>query len=763
MSNKGGLHCQDGNKSNLVKYLQACANAGHPVGLIKVLADIGPAMDAKRISPSTFTIWRKPVHYSGPDDQDNPDIYCDLTRPQIEAMAARWMTIGYVTWRSPVDYLHPEGPKVCQFIDAFEITNEGNPQNERDIKNFDAFFIACMKHAEAQPEKFKLALWSFSSGCPEPEHVEWMRPSLEYARGHGHLLAVHDGGVDDEKPHFQDNWNGVPEEGCALRYRMFKRILGFSVPVVITEAYQVEGYRKPDWTDWQWYLIELRKDPEVIGCGWFTDGNYNFGGESVNVDNVIYNDNPQVPTFATTCITAAQALIDEGSFYLAVPFLPQNGQFSGASSADCGAACLAMQLVYNGIETTVDEVFSRTGKPPNTYLTFNDLEACANTYGKTLKPYLYGQSLDQLRAMLDNKKPPILLVNATYLNKAYAFNGAHFVLGVGRMADGTLVTHDPNSFPCVAQPGFANAWGKCHDQGNPDNTMLVLSDGLPEPPPPPPPSATLSGVGLAEARPLTQKEIEAVTLSKVKAVKVLTVQHPPDGAALLDQMRAIHPGLLIMARLMCPFNPDAPVTPQMFVDYCGGPALAMYVKGVELFEIHNEVNIAQEGWGTSWADGVEFAEWYSDVLYILRRTMPNAMFGFPGLSPQEHDHPGICEASDKFLDEARQSVLTSDFLCCHNYYQSRGTCHWQMESEDFGGWYYRRAQRKFPSKPLYITEYSCNNPNVSDTEKGRMYRDYVANLPGVVAAFSFCLSWQNDVAHEGWVRSGEITDIPRQF
>jgi hypothetical protein len=41
-----------------------------------------------------------------------------------------------------------------------------------------------------------------------------------------------------------------------------------------------------------------------------------------------------------------------------------------------------------------------------------------------------------------------------------------------------------------------------------------------------------------------------------------------------------------------------------------------------------------------------------------------------------------------------------------------------------------------------------------------MYHDYTADLPGVEAAFAFCLSWDSDQNNEGWVRSGSITDIP---
>jgi len=762
--NTGGLHCQDGNTSNLGNYLRACRDAGYPVGLIKVLSDIGSAALAKEISPNTFTVWRKPVHWSGKDDQDNPPLDQDLTQAQIEAIAARWMGICYQTWRSPKDYLTPDGPKVYQYIDVFEITNEANPVTERDIKNYDAFFVACMKHAEAQPENFKLALWSFSAGCPEPEVIEWMRPSLTYAYEHGHALAVHEGAVDDEKRLLMDNWNGVPEQGTSLRYRMFYNHLGFCPKVVITETYQIDGYQHPDWNDWQEYLTELGKDNYVVGCGWFTEGDYSFSpGQSVNINNVLWNED--TGGFATPCIASARASVPPvaNALDLGIPFLSQNNPTSANESPnDCGAACLAMDL--NALKTycTVNEVWERSGAGMG-YMTFANLQTAATSYGDTLE-VRYNQTIELLRAALRNGELVILLVNATYLwqpGKANPYLGAHFVVASGMLNDGTIVIHDPNNLPFTPQENLAEAWGNCHLQDNPDYAMLVLHEGT-TPPPPPVTTPALSGVGMGNAAPLTPPEIEALRISKIAAFKALTIQDSGEAAQLLSQVRSVRPDMFIMARLMFPPNSDTPFTPQMFVDYVGNPALAYYTRGVQHFEIHNEVNLTSEGCFWNWLDGAEFSEWFRQVYILLRRMMPNAKLGFPGLSPQVDDIDGVCIASDEFLQQARNAVISADFLCQHSYFQDRGTGHWQMSSEDFGGLYWKRAQRAYPNKKLYLTEYSCNNPAVSDRDKGLMYLDYLKELSGIEAAFAFALSWPgSDVNHEGFVRDGVVTDIPR--
>jgi hypothetical protein len=118
--------------------------------------------------------------------------------------------------------------------------------------------------------------------------MEIIAPTLRYAAEHGHILAVHDGAVDTDRPTFRQGY----QDGTALRYRMFQPVMGKYMPrVAITEAYQLNGYYKPDWEDWQWYLTELSKD-NVIGAAWFTLGPFSFGGgTTVNVVK-------QLPAFA---------------------------------------------------------------------------------------------------------------------------------------------------------------------------------------------------------------------------------------------------------------------------------------------------------------------------------------------------------------------------------------------------------------------------------------------------------------------------------
>lgn len=752
--NTGGLHIEVvGSHSGYGDYLRRCADAGKPVGMVKGFFDGGVLMEAKSVCPQTITIWRgRPLDI----DEDNPHSELDWLWPpdKNEQYADEWMTALYDRWRLDKDV-----------TDYLEIVNEpnggGNPlqfENQRD------FFIECMKWADLRD--FKIAIGSFSSGCPTEWQTQILAPSFDYAARHGHIVALHDGSVDEERPLFLQ----ATEDGTAYRYRMYNRVLdsmGLMRPrYAITEGYRPSGYRGMNaagWADMRAYLQELARDG-VLGWAWFSLGDYDFGGGSVNVVG-------QLPKYTNMLIETDWP--DEtpppeppppvsNDIVLQVPFTSQVNEITYNA---CGPACAAILELYQyGIARTALDWWAATGANPTQPVTFAQMERAANSFGYYFR-IERDKSLAELSNLLNSGVCPMLLVNAAYLEYC-ATTSAHFVLCVGKLASGAYMIHDPYTVrqmggAFVIQHDLANAWGNCYLQGNPNNTWLILEKAIT--PPPPPTSNAMSGVSMASARPLTANETEAARISGVTAFKALTIQDPGEAAQLIEQVRYIKPDMLIVARLM--FPPDSenrtPFSPQTFIDYCGGPALTYYGMGVRHFEIHNEPNLALEGNDWNWANGIEFAEWFDDVFYILRRMMPNAMFGFPGLSPQADDIAGICDASDAFLQNARSAVLASDWLGVHSYWQERGMGHWQMQSEDYGGWYYRKVQRAFPGKSIFITEYSCNNPNITDVDKGRMYRDYVADLPGVEAAFAFCLSWDYDPNREAFVRGGAITDIPR--
>lgn len=90
--------------------------------------------------------------------------------------------------------------------------------------------------------------------------------------------------------------------------------------------------------------------------------------------------------------------------------------------------------------------------------------------------------------------------------------------------------------------------------------------------------------------------------------------------------------------------------------------------------------------------------------------------------------------------------------------------------DETGGLQHKKLQRVLPtkeqSKPISITEFSCNTPNVPNTEKGKQYRRYKSLLGqnGVHSAFSFVLNWATDNNKENWANSnGSSTGISEGF
>ncbi len=268
----------------------------------------------------------------------------------------------------------------------------------------------------------------------------------------------------------------------------------------------------------------------------------------------------------------------------------------------------------------------------------------------------------------------------------------------------------------------------------------------------------LAGIGLANPQLLESPDLDALKASRVEAVKLLTLPDPDQSVEVLKQVKALYPNAFVAARLMAQFG--ARVDPPLFVEIVGNSAVALYKAGVRYFEVHNEPNLPQEGMGVSWANGAEFGAWFSQAVDLLRAKMPDAKWGYPGLSPQESNWQTF-----PFLDGSTQAInAQADWIGVHCYWQSDGAGHWQMRSDDFGGMFWRHLARRFPGKLLMITEFSCNNKGVAYADKARMYADYYKLLrhePSLGAAFAFALNWPGqDENREGWVFEGSVTPIP---
>ncbi len=252
----------------------------------------------------------------------------------------------------------------------------------------------------------------------------------------------------------------------------------------------------------------------------------------------------------------------------------------------------------------------------------------------------------------------------------------------------------------------------------------------------------LAGVhGRADGR-LEAADFEVVAQARLEAVKLLTSAAPED----VDRLRAINPQMFIMVRLFADFR-NRVVSADDFVSWMAGDMRGFYERGVRYYEIHNEPNLRPEGWTVSWQDGREFGAWWLAVRHSLKALFPQALFGWPGLSPDGFPMPERTNDM-RFLEAAADAVQAADFLCIH--------CYWRDEAEMnalSGGQGWREYRRRFPEKLLFITEFSNPTPHTSLEAKGEQYARYYQMLrgePGLGAAFAFVSSASADFPHEAW-------------
>jgi len=253
---------------------------------------------------------------------------------------------------------------------------------------------------------------------------------------------------------------------------------------------------------------------------------------------------------------------------------------------------------------------------------------------------------------------------------------------------------------------------------------------------------------------MQEADFTAIQVAGVEAVKLLSTARPED----VDRLRVILPDMFIMVRLSIPLQVRG-MRAEEFSSRASEQMRPFYQKDVRYFEVHNEPNLRQEGFGHSWSNGQEFAYWFVQVRDQLKSKYPEALVGLPGLSPSG-DYPEQRRSSLEFLKEADQAVRAADWLGIHCYWDSAKT----MDSEA-GGAVYREYQRLFPSKPLLITEFCNNNESTYKEVKGRQYAAYFEQLrqePNILAAFSFVVSASFDFETQAWRdESGEQSAIPR--
>ncbi len=264
---------------------------------------------------------------------------------------------------------------------------------------------------------------------------------------------------------------------------------------------------------------------------------------------------------------------------------------------------------------------------------------------------------------------------------------------------------------------------------------------------------------------MQEADFRAVAISRVEAVKLTTNASPGDVARL----RQINPDMFIGVRLFEDFrSPVGPrcITGAQFAEkFRPAPAghtptdfQRFYTQGVRYVEVHNEPNLASEGFGGSWNSGAEFAAWYLEVVERMRAWFPDALFGFPGLSPGAVA-PGRPQEMWDFLAGCEAAITASDWLAVHQYFRDFA------EMEEGFNRIVGEYRRRWPDKLLMVTEFSNPIQGVPKAIKGQQYVAYyrlAGQIPGVAAAFAYVVSASDPAFQdETWrEEDGGITPIP---
>lgn len=265
MPSKLGIHCVM--PAGTMPTVRAVVQAGATMAAVKAVDGIDVLRDVKAISPRTITVGRF--------IRGTQDFYMEV--PQLERGDLRAVA------REMMDHILLRWEPHRAYVDYWEVINETDPTGAEGHRRLAELMIHLMDLAE--PEGYKLGLFSYSLGVPEWDEFKAIVETGVFARAKtgGHVLALH----EYAKP--MDKWYGEPLPGLprypdrgplAFRYRWwyedFLKPRNEVIPLFITEANIDEDVRPISNADWirqlAWYDEGLRRDPYVLGAQLFTLG-----------------------------------------------------------------------------------------------------------------------------------------------------------------------------------------------------------------------------------------------------------------------------------------------------------------------------------------------------------------------------------------------------------------------------------------------------------------------------------------------------------
>jgi len=252
--------------------------------------------------------------------------------------------------------------------------------------------------------------------------------------------------------------------------------------------------------------------------------------------------------------------------------------------------------------------------------------------------------------------------------------------------------------------------------------------------------------------PMEEADWAVVREARVGALKFDSTAASGDVA----RARAINPEMLIVVQLKASAASNLVSARKFARDVREGLA-SFYEQGVRLFEVHDAPNLSVQGYGRYWRGGAEFAQWFMDVVALLRGEFPEARFGWPGLSAGPTTS-GVRLDHRVFLESAGEAVALADWIGCH--------CHWQTQQElddTASGRVYTLYREEWPGRLLLITEFSNPSPDVTAKTKAAQYAQFVRDVRSrgdIGAAFGFVVSAAHNYPFERWrSEAGEMSPI----
>jgi hypothetical protein len=243
---------------------------------------------------------------------------------------------------------------------------------------------------------------------------------------------------------------------------------------------------------------------------------------------------------------------------------------------------------------------------------------------------------------------------------------------------------------------------------------------------------------------MQEADFNIVQRARIEAVKLTSYATPET----VQRLRAINPEMFIMVRAFVPFGEGRLVTPQQFFEFTAGDVARVYDfdPQIRYIELHNEPNLRLEGWGGSWANGREFGEWFRQVLELYRARFPEALFGFPGLSPGPTQEAQGRLDSELFLADAAEAAEEADWIGVHAYWVNDREL--TDEREGFG---FVRYRRRFADKLLFVTEFgNPQQPKPVIAEQYARYYGALRKVPGMGASFAYVVSTSNATESTQW-------------